>query len=103
MFKRILASLPNWVTSSFPIIQTVLLVLISLCAVGIIVAIILQPAKTESGTNAITGQTFDSYYAKNKASTREGRLEKLIIGCIIALFVLTILYFVSVVIYNPAN
>ena len=102
MFNRLLeGTLPNWVTSSFPIIETVLLVLISLCALGILIAIILQPAKTEEGSNAITGQNFDSYYMKNKASTKEGRLQKVIIACIVLLAIFTILYFVLVRIYNP--
>ena len=104
MFNKILAkSLPNWVTSSFPIIQTVLLILIALCAVSIILAILLQPAKAETGNNVITGQNFDSYYSKNKASTREGRLQKVIIWCISLLAVFTIIYFILVGIYNPTT
>ncbi len=95
----ITSTLPNWVTSSFPVIQTILLIVIALSALTIILAILIQPSSPDKGSNAITGVT-DSYYMKHKGSTKEGRLNKLIIICAVAIFVCTILYLISTGIYN---
>ena len=66
-----------WISTSFPIIQTVLLVLIALCSVVIIVAVLMHPSDPDGGNNAITGVR-DSYYMQNRGMTKEGILNKLI-------------------------
>ncbi len=90
---------PQWVSLSFPTIQTVLLIIIGISALGIILAILIQPSNPEGGSSAITGIS-DSYYLKNKASTKEGRLKRVIIWCAVLIFVCTILYFISMLIYG---
>ncbi len=97
LFSQLLEQ-PAWVTESFPIIRIVLMALIVLCAIAIIVAILRMESNPEGGTNAITGAT-DSFYAKNQSSTKEGRLKKLVIICSITLLVLTVLFFVTYMIY----
>ena len=64
-----------WISTSFPIIQTVLLVLIALCSVVIIVAVLMHPSDPDGGNNAITGVR-DSYYMQNRGMTKEGILNK---------------------------
>ena len=85
--------IPDWISKSFPIIQTILIVLISLAAV------LMTTSNPESGNNAITG-TNDSYYMQHKGGSREGRLKKTIVICAIVIFVLTLLYFISFGIYT---
>ena len=80
---------PQWMSTSFPIIQTVLLVLIGISALAITIAILAQPSNPDGGRNVITG-TNDSYYAQNKGATKEGRLKRLIIVSSIVILVLTI-------------
>lgn len=84
---------PQWMSTSFPIIQTVLLVLIGISSLAIIIAILAQPSNPDGGDNAITGIS-GSYYSQNKSATWEGRLHKLIIICAIVIFASTIIYFV---------
>lgn len=88
-----------WIAKSFPIIRIVLMAIIIICAISIIVAILLMESNPEGGTNAITGTT-DSFYAQNQSSTKEGRLKRLVIICGIVLLVVTILFFVTQMIYN---
>ena len=94
------AIVDNWITKSFPIIQTILIVLIAIFAIVVIVAVMLTPSDSQGGSNAITGSKIDSYYMQNKSQTREGRLKKLVIASSIIIFVLTIIYFVTMLIYN---
>ncbi len=93
------APVSNWISTSIPIIQTILISMIGLLAVAIIIAVLFQPTNPEQGMNVITGSN-DSFYSKHKGSTREGRLNKLIIISSICIFVFTILYFVSFAIYR---
>ena len=82
MFRFLLV--PNWVSSSFPVIQAILLALITLSALCIIVAVLLQPSNPDGGNNVITGKN-ESYYGANKTDTKEGRLHKMILICSIAI------------------
>lgn len=90
---------PDWISKSFPIIQTVIIIIIAIAAVAVIVAVMMQPSNTNEGNNVITG-TNDSYFAHNKSNNKEGRLKKLIVTCAIVIFVLTVIYFISFGIYN---
>ena len=89
---------PDWITSSFPIIRIVLMSLIVLCALAIIIIILRMEINPEGGRNVISGSN-DSFYAQNQSSTNEGRLKKMIIIASITLLVLTLLFFVSYMIY----
>ena len=97
MFNFLLV--PNWVSTSFPVIQAILLALITLCALAIVVAVMIRPSDPEGGNNVITGKN-ESYYGANKSATKEGKLQKLIIICAIAILVCAIAYFVTVKIFN---
>lgn len=88
-----------WISTSFPIIQTVLLVLIALCSVVIIVAVLMHPSDPDSGNNAITGVR-DSYYMQNRGMTKEGILNKLITISSIIVLVLSVAYFITLIFYN---
>lgn len=88
----------QWISSSFPYIQVILLILIAISAITLIVAIMAQPSNPDGGNNAITGIS-GSYYMKNKWSTKEGRLQKLIIISISVLLFCTIAYFITMGIF----
>ena len=90
---------PNWVSSSFPVIQAILLAVITLCAIAVIVAVMVRPSDPEGGNNVITGKN-ESYYGANKSSTKEGKLQKLIVICSIAILVCAVAYFITVKIFN---
>ena len=90
---RFLGTPPQWMSTAFPIIQTILLVLVALSSFLILIAILAQPSNPDGGDNAITGIS-GSYYSQNKGTTWEGRLQKLIIICAIVIFASTIIYFV---------
>lgn len=93
-------SVPNWVRDSFPVIQSILIVLVTICAVVIIVAVLMQTGNADGGANAITG-TNESYYGQNKGDTKEGRLKKLVIITAICILVMTLIYFITFAIYRP--
>lgn len=100
MFNFLLDStVPNWVSDSFPWIQAVLLILITLCAICIIVVSMILPSNPDGGNNVITGQN-ESYYGFNKGNTREGRLHRMMVICSICIFAFAIVYFITVGIYN---
>ena len=102
MFNYLLENtLPEWVTTSFPIIQAVLLVLIALCAIVITVAVLIQPSNPDGGNNVITGKN-ESYFGANKGDTKEGRLHRLIVALSITILVSSIIYFVLIGIVHGA-
>jgi len=94
------ASVPNWVRDSFPIIQSILVVLVTVAAIVIIISVLMQTSTADGGMNAITG-TNESYYGQNKGDTREGRLKKVIIISAICILVMTLIYFITFAIYRP--
>jgi len=101
-FRNLLLSteVPAWVAQWFPILQTILIILIAILAIAIIVAVMVQPSKPQGGRNVVLGTNNDSYYAQNKGKTKEGRLNKIIIISSVCIFVFTILYFISFGIYS---
>ncbi len=100
MFNFLLdLTVPNWVSSSFPVIQAILLILITLNAICIIVAAMILPSNPDGGNNVITGKN-ESYYGFNKGETREGRLHRMMIICSICIFVFAVVYFITVGIFN---
>ena len=101
MFKNLLnaQSTPVWIEVSFPIIQIILLSLIALSSLLVIIAVLKRPSNPDGGNNAITGIS-DTYYMHNKANTKEGRLQKLIIISVSCIFVFTIIYFILQLVLN---
>ena len=88
----------DWLSESMPIIRDVLLVLIGIGALIVILAVMFQTSSGQDAT-AITGAT-DSYYAKNKGTSIDDKLNKLTKIVSIVMVVLIILYFVSRVVYK---
>ena len=101
MFSYLLnaKTMPVWMENVFPVIQIILLALIAISSVIVIIAVLKKPANPESGTNSITGIS-DSYYMQNKSSTKEGRLQKLIIIAMVCIFAFAVIYFILQAILN---
>lgn len=92
------STLPQWVTVSFPIIQKIMVGTLAILAVSMIVLVLMQEG-SNAGTNVLSG-TRESFYSKNKGSSREGRLKRWMAIAGIAFVVITILYFITLKIYN---
>ena len=84
---------PDWMTSSFPVIRIVLMVIIALLALTIIAIVMSMETNAEGGTNVISGQS-ESFYSKNQGSSKEGRLKTAIIICSITIAVLAIAFWI---------
>ena len=67
-----------------------------------IVAILVSPSDSASGTNAITGAS-ESYYTKNRNKNNLGRIRNLIIICAISIALLTIAFFIMFGIFNMSG
>ena len=93
---------PKWVADSFPVIQGIIIALISLISIIMIIAILVSPPDTGTGTNAITGAS-ESYYTKNRNKNNLGRIRNLIIICSIIIAVLTIIFFILFGIFNMSG
>lgn len=103
MFHLLLSSaapVADWISSTFPIIQTVLIIAIALLAILIIVSVLVIPSKPQNGHNVILGTNNESYYGSNKKQSKEGRLVRQIVYSGVSILILTILYFISFGIYS---
>lgn len=88
-------TVPNWISSSFPVLERICLVILALLAILTVILVFMQITGGDNGGNVITGNQ-DSYYSHNKSGSSEGRKTRLIyifVG-LIALF--SIIYFVLV-------
>ena len=94
--------MPKWIGDSFPIIQGIIIGLISLISIIMIVAILVSPPDAGTGTNAITGAT-ESYYTKNRNKNNLGRIRNLIIICAVSIAVLKIIFFIMFGIFNMSG
>ncbi len=85
----ILGTVPQWITKSFPVLESICLVIIALLALTLIVLVFMQINGDSDGNNVLTGNQ-DSYYAQNKGGSREGRITKLayIMAGLITFFVI---------------
>ncbi len=88
-----LATVPNWITTSFPIFERICLVILALLCLVMIVLVFMQITGGSNTSNVITGNQ-DSYYAQNKSGSREGRITRLIYICLGLIAFFAILYFV---------
>ena len=89
----------KWVSKVVPVARYVILVMMALVAVATIVLVFMQIGQGGNATNVVTGNA-DSYYSQNKGGSREGRITRLIYVCVGVLVVLSILFFVTVKIYD---
>lgn len=94
-----MSTLPAWVTDSFPIIRTVIIVVMVVLSLALIVLVLAQPSN-EHGMNAITGQTSDTFYSKNKSKTLQGVFKRLTVIISIVLAVLSLVFFITLAIYS---
>ncbi len=92
------ATLPVWVTDSFPIIRTVIIVVMVVLSLALTLIVLVQPSNPQ-GMNAISGQS-DTYYSKNKSRTMEGVMRRLTVIISIVLGVLALAFFITLAIYS---
>ena len=89
---------PAWVTTVVPIIRYVFLGIILVCALIVILTALFQNNSNDEGA-FLSGGATESYYAQNRGGTMAGKLKVLTIVCSSVIAVLTVLYFVSNLIY----
>ena len=90
-------TMPDWLSAANPYIKSFLIALIMICAIAIIVIVLKMDSTGEgAAANSITGASGiqDSFYKKNIASSKEGRLKKLIVIASVAIAVLSVIYFI---------
>ena len=97
-FNHLLSTVAPWMVSSFPIIRIILIVLLAVCAIALVVCLFLQPAAAD-GSGALTGQSSDTYYSKNKGSNFEGIMKRISIGLSISIAVIAVLFFITLRLY----
>lgn len=88
--------LDNLLKISFEVyskIQLALLIVTAICALFVIIVVLIQPSNS-NGISAISGQTTDTFYGKNKAKTLESKLRKLTVFCVVLMALLMISFFV---------
>ncbi len=83
----------DWITTFLPILRYVLFFIVIACSIIVIITVLLQSNSSNEG-NPITGIQ-ESYYAKNKGSTRDGKLKLTTIICSCIIIVCVIVYFVT--------
>jgi len=84
----------EWITTTFPVLKTILICIVAVCAIAVTILVLCQQSNSQGGINGVTGSNVETYYAHNKGNTKEGRLKKATtIIAIIAAFA-TVLYFV---------
>jgi preprotein translocase subunit SecG len=91
----------QWIANSFPIIRIVMLILLVVLGIILTFAVLIQPSGSD-GMGALTGQSSDTYYSKNKKASLEGIMKRLTIALGIIIGVVAILFFVTIIVY-PAN
>ena len=88
-----------WISEWFPRFRIGLAIVLAIFAIAMIILVLIQ----ETGSGAMGGSILsgkrESFYSKNKGSSKEGRIKRamLIIG--IGFVIITILYFLSFVVY----
>ena len=88
-----LATVPTWITNTFPVFERICLVILAILALVLIVLVFMQITGGSETNNALTGNQ-DSYYSHNKSSSREGRITRLIYICLGVIAFISVLYFV---------
>ena len=97
MLNQILVA--GWISSSFPVIRTILLVALAIVALILIMLVFMQIGSGSNTNNVITGNA-DSYYSQNKGNSREGRITRWIYICVGIIAVICIIYFITLKIYK---
>ena len=97
MLKVNFFSVAEWIQVTFPIARIVIISLMALLSISLVIVIMLQPGNS-GNVSAISGNT-DTFFNKNKEKTLEGFLKRLTIIFSICLFVLSLLFFLSLIPY----
>ncbi len=74
------------------IVRIISVALAAFCALALVVLVLLQPSASEN-MGALTGQSYDSFYSKNKVRTREGVMKRLTIIISILMAVAILVFF----------
>ena len=82
-----------WISASFPIIEAIIGALAIVLALTITIIVLVMDSDPEGGANVITGSN-ESFYSKNMASSKEGRLKRAIVICSIAIAVLVVAFWI---------
>ncbi len=88
----------RWISSSFPVIRTILMVTLTILALILIVLVFMQIGNSNA-SNVLTGNQ-DSYYSQNKGNSREGRITRWIYICVGIIALICIVYFITLKIYK---
>lgn len=57
--------------------ETALMVLEAILGIVIVIAILMQPSKSDALSGLVQGSSNETFYSKNKARTKEVRLERI--------------------------
>lgn len=95
-----LSAVPQWVSDSFPILRIVMIVLMAIVGIAIIVVVLFQPSNSDISSAYGGGGGTDTYYSKNKGKTLESTMKRITVILGIVEAVLSILFFVSLIIYS---
>jgi len=88
MFNMLLADVSPDAYNWLMVLKIIMFVLLAVCAIVIIVCIVLQSNSGQSGN--ILGGSQETYYSKNRGSTKEGILKTITIVCACLIFVIAI-------------
>ncbi len=94
-----LLSVPTWISKSFPILERICLVILALLCLVLVVLVFMQITGGSETNNVITGNK-DSYYAQNKAGSRQGRITRLVYIVLGVIALLCVVYFILLKIPN---
>lgn len=88
-----LLSLTTAQGQAIAIIRIILIILISVLSLALIIIVLIQPSNSE-GMGALSGQSSDTYYAKNRGQSYEGMMKRLTVVLGIIIGVLAITFFI---------
>ncbi len=83
---------PSDFYQTYFVISIIALVLIVLLSIASIVFLLMQPSNSD-GINAITGSS-ETFFGKNKGKSIESRLKKWTIICLVAIMVLSVVFYI---------
>ena len=90
LMSMLLADNFGGIFEAFPVIRTILLIIMAICALFIIIVVLVQPSNS-SGIGALGGTT-ETFLGKNKSKTFESKMRRLTIISAVVFTVLAIVY-----------
>lgn len=95
----LLATVPAWITKSFPVFERIILVILAILCLLLVVLVFMQITGGSETNNVITGNK-DSYYSQNKSGSRQGRITRLVYIVLGVVALLCVIYFILLKIQN---